>query len=181
MLNEELSKLDTFADVLNFRNAHGLKTFVEMWYHMFLWCLVSSVFVHTCAALIAFVTLRKHKFGRFHSILILVMGVVSPATSGVMSSGMIAFVHRVSSLQMLPGYALVWGIGLTIVSAFVGYLRILATLWFRPWTKNAISSESKQISDETKAMNVPINQNQAICCIEMIAIDGLMTLSDYEI
>lgn len=94
-----------------------------------LWSLISSIFVHTCAALIAFVTLRKHKFGRFFSILILVIGVVSPATSGIVSSAAIAFVHRVSSLQMLPVYALVWGIGQTIVSAFVGYLRILATLW----------------------------------------------------
>lgn len=129
MLTDELTpKLDTFADVVNFRSTHALKTFAEMWYHIFLWSLVSSIFVHTCAALIAFVTLRKHKFGRFFSILILVMGVVAPATSGVVSSGTIAFVHRVSSLQMLPVYALVWGIGLTIVSAFVGYLRILATL-----------------------------------------------------
>lgn len=129
MMAEDISpRFATLSDILNFRDTHALKTFVEMWYHIFLWSLVSSILVHTCAALIAFVTLRKHKFGRFFSILILVMGVVAPATSGVISSGTIAFVHRVSSLQMLPLYALVWGIGLTVVSAFVGYLRILATL-----------------------------------------------------
>lgn len=129
MLTEELTpKLDTWADVVNLRSNQALKTFAEMWYHIFLWSLFSSIFVHTCAALVAFVTLRKHKFGRFFSILILVMGVVSPATSGIVSSAAIAFVHRVSSLQMLPVYALVWGIGQTVVSAFVGYLRILATL-----------------------------------------------------
>lgn len=129
MFTEELTpKLDTWTDVVNLRSNHALKTFAEMWYHIFLWSLFSSIFVHTCAALVAFVTLRKHKFGRFFSILILVIGVVSPATSGIVSSAAIAFVHRVSSLQMLPVYALVWGIGQTIVAAFVGYLRILATL-----------------------------------------------------
>lgn len=129
MLTEELNpKLDTWTDVVNLRSNHALKTFAEMWYHIFLWSLFSSIFVHTCAALIAFVTLRKHKFGRFFSILILIIGVVSPATSGIVSSAAIAFVHRASSLQMLPAYALVWGIGQTIVSAFIGYLRILATL-----------------------------------------------------
>ncbi|XP_055317541.1 transmembrane protein 170A [Sitodiplosis mosellana] len=129
MLTEErTSKLDTWTDVVNLRSNHILETFLPMWYHIALWSLISSIFIHTCAALIAFVTLRKHKFGRFFSILILVMGVVSPATSGIVSSATIAFVHRASSLQMSPVYALVWGIGLTIVSAFVGYLRILATL-----------------------------------------------------
>lgn len=121
-------RLATFGDVLNFRDSHALKNFVEIWYHIFLWSLVSSILVHICAALIAFVTLRKHKFGRFFSIAILVMGVVAPVTSGVVSSGTIAFVHRMSSLQMLPKYAFLWGIGLTVLSAFVGYLRILATL-----------------------------------------------------
>lgn len=129
MFTEELTpKLDTLADVVNLRSHHALKTFGEMWYHIFLWSLFSSVFVHTTAALVAFVTLRKHKFGRFFSILIMVIGVVSPITSGIISSAAIAFVHRASSLQMLPVYALVWGIGQTLVSAFVGYTRILATL-----------------------------------------------------
>lgn len=128
-LASELSpELDTFADVMGLRSDHALKTFAEMWYHIFLWSLFSSVFVHTCAALIAFVTLRKHKFGRFFSILILVTGVVSPATSGIVSSAAIAFVHRASSLQMSPIYALVWGVGLTAVSSCIGLTRILATL-----------------------------------------------------
>lgn len=105
-----------------------LKTFSEMWYHIFIWSLYSSVFVHTCAAFIAFVTLRKHKFGRFFSILILVFGVVSPVTSGIVSSAAIAFVHSASNLHMTRVYALIWGIGQTVLSACIGYTRILATL-----------------------------------------------------
>uniref|UniRef100_A0A0K8TNA2 Putative conserved plasma membrane protein n=1 Tax=Tabanus bromius TaxID=304241 RepID=A0A0K8TNA2_TABBR len=130
MLSDPLDsdELDTVADVMGLRSHNRLNTFREMWYYIFLWALFSSIFVHTCAALIAFVTLRKHKFGRFFSILILVMGFISPATSGVVSSAAIAFVHRASSLHMSPIYAMVWGIGQTIVSACLGLTRILATL-----------------------------------------------------
>lgn len=129
MLTDERStELSTLADVMGLRLGYPLKTFTEMWYHIFLWALFSSIFVHTCAALVAFVTLRKHKFGRLFSILILVMGVVSPATSGVVSSAAISFVHRTSSLQMSPVYAMVWGVGQTILSACIGFTRILATL-----------------------------------------------------
>lgn len=122
------SELASLGDVMGLRYNHPLKTFTEMWYHIFLWALFSSIFVHICAALVAFVTLRKHKFGRFFSIFIIIMGILSPATSGIISSAAIAFVHRASSLQMSPIYAMIWGVGQTIVSACVGFTRILATL-----------------------------------------------------
>ncbi len=122
------TEFDTVGDVMGLRLGHLLIEFSEMWYHVFLWALFSSIFVHTIAALFAFITLRKHKFGRFFSILILVMGVVSPVTSGFLSSATIAFVHRMSSLQMSPIYAMVWGVGQTVLSASIGFTRILATL-----------------------------------------------------
>lgn len=128
LTDENNQSLNSFADVMELKLGHPLKTFPEMWYHIFLWALFSSIFIHTCAALVAFVTLRKHKFGRFFSILILVMGVISPATSGVVSSATISFVHRASSLQMSPVYAMVWGVGQTVLSACIGFTRILATL-----------------------------------------------------
>lgn len=84
-----------------------LKTFREMWQEIFLWFLLSSILVHFCAAVFAFFTLRKHKFGRFFSILIVVMGILSPATGGVFSSAAIAFVHRASSMQMSPVMAMI--------------------------------------------------------------------------
>ncbi|EAA09542.3 AGAP005150-PA [Anopheles gambiae str. PEST] len=125
-----ISELDTIANVIGLKGVgtSSLRTFVEMWYHIFLWALFSSIFVHTCAAVIAFVTLRKHKFGRFFSIFIFVMGVLSPATGGVVNSTVIAFVHRASNFQMSPIAAMIWGVGQTIVSACFGFTRILATL-----------------------------------------------------
>lgn len=122
------SELDTIANVISLTPADPLNTFAEMWYQVFLWSLFSSIFVHTCAALISFATLRKHKFGKFFPIFILVMGVMTPTTSGILSSAAIAFVYRASSLQMSPVHAMLWGIGQTVMSACVGFTRILATL-----------------------------------------------------
>ena len=56
------------------------------------------------------------------------MGFVLPLTSGVLSSAAVAFVYRASSYQMPPLYALLWGIGQTVMAACIGFTRILATL-----------------------------------------------------
>ncbi|EFN80071.1 Transmembrane protein 170A, partial [Harpegnathos saltator] len=105
-----------------------LTSFAEMWYQIFLWALFSSIFVHTIAGAICFATLRQHKYGKFFPLLIIIMGVLLPLTSGVVSSAAVAFVYRASGYQMPPLYALFWGIGQTVVAACVGFTRILATL-----------------------------------------------------
>lgn len=129
MFPNETTTKSWMSDMVNLRgNTNTLKSFFEMWSYILMYSVISSIFVHTCAALVAFVTLRKHKFGRYFPLLLLLMGVVPPAICGIASSAVIASVHRVSSLQMLPIWALFWGIGQTLVSAFVGYTRILATL-----------------------------------------------------
>ncbi|KAI4469940.1 putative transmembrane protein 170 [Popillia japonica] len=120
--------MDSWKSVIWLQHTEPLSTFAKMWYHVFLWALVSSVFVHTVAGLIAFLTLRKHKFGKFFPIVILIMGVVTPVMSGIISSAAIACVYRYSSLPMQPSYALFWGVGQTVVSACIGFTRILATL-----------------------------------------------------
>lgn len=119
---------DSTADGIGLSSTTTLHTFAEMWYRVFLWALFSSIFVHTAAALMAFATLRKHKFGKFFPIFILVMGIVPPLTSGVVSSAAIAFVYRYSSFPMAPLYAFFWGVGQTALSACIGFTRILATL-----------------------------------------------------
>lgn len=105
-----------------------LTSFGEMWYQIFLWALGSSIFVHTIAGAICFATLRQHKYGKFFPLLIIIMGILLPLTSGVLSSAAVAFVYRASSYQLSPLYALFWGIGQTVVAACVGFTRILATL-----------------------------------------------------
>ncbi|RZF39408.1 hypothetical protein LSTR_LSTR000929 [Laodelphax striatellus] len=121
-------RLPTIDKVLGFASKTPLTSFPEMWYQIFLWAFFSSIFVHIIAAIIAFATLRKHHFGKFFPVLILLMGVVQPISSGVVSSAAIASVYRASMIQMAPVYALLWGVGQTVLAAAVGFTRILATL-----------------------------------------------------
>lgn len=57
-----------------------------MWYGVFLWALVSSLSFHAPAALLALFTLRRHKYGRFMSLGLLLMGIVGPITAGILTS-----------------------------------------------------------------------------------------------
>lgn len=58
----------------------------EMWYGVFLWAIVSSLAFHVPAALLALFTLRHHKYGRFMSVSVLLMGIVGPITAGTLTS-----------------------------------------------------------------------------------------------
>jgi hypothetical protein len=52
--------------ILGFQRApQPLATGAEIWYEVFVWCFFSSLFLYLLAALVAFLTLRKHKFGRY--------------------------------------------------------------------------------------------------------------------
>lgn len=63
-----------------------LLSLAEMWYGVFLWALVTSLFFHVPAGLLALFTLRHHKYGRFMSVSILLMGIVGPITAGILTS-----------------------------------------------------------------------------------------------
>eukprot|EP00069_Balaena_mysticetus_P000293 bmy_14461T0 len=67
-------------------NSTSLCSFPEMWYGVFLWALVSSLFFHVPAGLLALFTLRHHKYGRFMSVSILLMGIVGPITAGILTT-----------------------------------------------------------------------------------------------
>jgi len=125
---EGMSDLDSIANVIWFSPSDPLDTFLKMWYHVFLWAFFFSVLIHTIAALIAFATLRKHKVGRFFPILVLIMGLLTPGTSGLITSAVIAFVYSASALTMTPFYAFLYGVGQTAMAASFSFTRILATL-----------------------------------------------------
>ncbi|NWX03480.1 T170A protein, partial [Caloenas nicobarica] len=105
-----------------------LSTFPEMWYGVFLWALVSSLSFHVPAALLALFTLRHHKYGRFMSVSLLLMGIVGPITAGILTSAAIAGVYRAAAKKMIPFEALILGVGQTFCVVVVSFLRILATL-----------------------------------------------------
>ena len=55
-----------FNAILGFQTApEPLATGKEIWYEVFVWCFFSSVTLYSMAAGVAFLTLRKHKFGRY--------------------------------------------------------------------------------------------------------------------
>ena len=101
----------------------------EMWYHVFLWSLFSSIIIHMLASSIAFGSLRRHKSLRFGPLLVLMSGVVTPLTAYSITSAAVAGVHRAASFQMYPLYAMFWGCGQTLVTLVFSFTRVLATLW----------------------------------------------------
>ncbi|XP_056382373.1 transmembrane protein 170A isoform X1 [Hyla sarda] len=105
-----------------------LCSFPEMWYGVFLWALVSSLFFHIPAGLLALFTLRHHKYGRFMSVGILLMGILGPISAGILTSAAIAGVYKAAAKEMIPFEALVLGVGQTFCVLVVSFLRILATL-----------------------------------------------------
>ncbi|XP_053304803.1 transmembrane protein 170A [Spea bombifrons] len=106
----------------------ALCAFPEMWYGVFLWALVSSLFFHIPAGLLALFTLRRHKYGRFVSVGIFLMGIIGPISAGILTSAAIAGVYRAAAKEMIPFEALVLGVGQTFCVLIVSFLRILATL-----------------------------------------------------
>ncbi|XP_054167185.1 transmembrane protein 170A-like [Oppia nitens] len=123
----DTSKLNSFWTVIGLSH-DPIDTFVEMWYHVFLWSLFSSIIIHMLASGIAFGSLRKHKTLRFGSILVLISGVVTPLTAYSITSAAVAGAHRAASFQMYPLYAMFWGCGQTLVTLILSFTRVLATL-----------------------------------------------------
>jgi len=124
--------------ILGFSGHDRIDTFAEMWYDVFFWCLFSSIVVHSVAAAIAFGRLKSHPSGRFIAGLIFIMGVLSPATGGVITSAAIAGVYRASGFSNVnehplidersPFIAMFFGVGQTLLVIFVSFTRILPTL-----------------------------------------------------
>ncbi|XP_056382374.1 transmembrane protein 170A isoform X2 [Hyla sarda] len=95
-----------------------LCSFPEMWYGVFLWALVSSLFFHIPAGLLALFTLRHHKYGRFMSVGILLMGILGPISAGILTNLVIfiyfpACVSAVTKMMLQSDsimFWMVWGI-----------------------------------------------------------------------
>ncbi|XP_040821657.1 transmembrane protein 170A-like [Ochotona curzoniae] len=86
-------------------NSTSLCSFPEMWYGVFLWALVSLLFFHGPAGLLALFTLRHHKYG-----------------------AAIAGVYRAAGKEMIPFEAFTLGTGQIFCVVAVSFLWILETL-----------------------------------------------------
>ncbi|KAL1255137.1 hypothetical protein QQF64_013198 [Cirrhinus molitorella] len=90
-----------------------LQHFTEMWYWVFLWCLFSSLFVHSAVGLLMCVTLQRHKRGRLITVVLISVGFLASLSGGVITSAAVAGVYRVAGKDMAPLEALVFGVGQT--------------------------------------------------------------------
>ncbi|XP_051991433.1 transmembrane protein 170B-like [Xyrauchen texanus] len=105
-----------------------LQHFTEMWYWVFLWCLFSSLFVHSAVGLLMCVMLQRHKRGRLITLALISVGFMASLTGGVITSAAVAGVYRVAGRDMAPLEALVFGVGQTTFTVIISFSRILATL-----------------------------------------------------
>ncbi|XP_054856386.1 transmembrane protein 170A [Eublepharis macularius] len=127
-LFQKILNLSLVAPVGNATCSEAFCQFPEMWYGVFLWALVSSLFFHIPAGLLALFTLRRHRYGKFMSVSILLMGVVGPITAGTLTSAAIAGVYRAAGKEMIPFMALTLGVGQSCCVVIISFLRVLATL-----------------------------------------------------
>merc|ERR1712226_1533074 len=99
-----------------------------MFNQMFLWYLVSSFFVHTVAAAIAFCFLKKHRWARWYFTLMLIMGLVGPVTNGIITSCVISILYKFGGWVMPPYFPLCFGLGQSLAIIFLSFFSIPATL-----------------------------------------------------
>uniref|UniRef100_A0A8C1S9Z2 Transmembrane protein 170B n=1 Tax=Cyprinus carpio TaxID=7962 RepID=A0A8C1S9Z2_CYPCA len=132
----ELNKQLTFMHKLPERNATDLHFWqpanflTEMWYWVFLWCLFSSLFVHSAVGLLMCVTLQRHKRGRLITVVLISVGFLLffGLLISSISGAAVAAVYRVAGKDMAPLEALVFGVGQTAFTVIISFSRILATL-----------------------------------------------------
>jgi hypothetical protein len=65
---------------------------------------------------------------RYYPAFLLVSGVVTPLCVSLITSALIAGVYRAANFQMEVLYALLFGVGQTLLTLVFDYTRILATL-----------------------------------------------------
>merc|ERR1712029_749385 len=111
----------SIGSVLVLKSTIKIQFFNQMWMSVFVWCIFSSAIIYSTAAIIAFTTLRRHKLGRFYSVMILLMGLAVPLSLGLITSAAIAFVYKHSNFSMVPLHAAMWGGGQTVIHAAVGF------------------------------------------------------------
>lgn len=75
-----------YASMMSSIRFFMLCAFADIWENCFLFGLFSSLLVHGIAALIAFGKLRRHHWGRFFPLLIVLFGIITPLTFGTVTS-----------------------------------------------------------------------------------------------
>ena len=81
----------------------------------------------------------------------------------------VAGVYRASGFEMRPMYALVWGVGQTILVIFISFTRILATLWNRMhlWRIVIVKITVSFLPVCSMTSALPLLSEQCVVCVVM--------------
>ncbi|XP_063717731.1 transmembrane protein 170A-like [Symsagittifera roscoffensis] len=116
----DMTALEDLLGLDDFEPLHG---FAWIFWLIWKWNLLSSLFLFVFAALIATCTLRRHRYARYYILLIVLMGFVGPCSWGLLSSLIIAAYWRMGEWKMDRYFTLLFGVGLTIMGLFLSFLR----------------------------------------------------------
>ncbi|XP_042868577.1 transmembrane protein 170B-like [Penaeus japonicus] len=116
------------AEIQDNRAGKELKLFPELWKEIFLWGFFSMLFIHIVASIIAFLMLRKHKYGRFSAACILLIGMCTTFAMCAATSAALGFVLYQAKISLQPIEAMICGISQTALFIFFAFSRFMPTL-----------------------------------------------------
>ncbi|XP_053640617.1 transmembrane protein 170B [Cherax quadricarinatus] len=105
-----------------------LETFPELWQRIFLWGFFSLLFIHIVSAIIAFLMLRRHKYGRFSAACIILIGMCTTFTMCAATSAAVGFVLYQAKISLQPIHAMICGIAQTALYILFSFSRVMPTL-----------------------------------------------------
>ncbi|KAK8377568.1 hypothetical protein O3P69_013900 [Scylla paramamosain] len=79
-----------------------LESFSQLWQGIFLWGFFSILFIHIVSAIIAFLMLRRHKYGRYSAACVLLFGMCTTFVMCVATSVAVGFVLYQAKITLQP-------------------------------------------------------------------------------
>ncbi|CAF0753962.1 unnamed protein product [Rotaria sordida] len=115
-------------DSLKLTPKHRLVEFGDIWAEIFLWCFMTSIVAHLIATIVAIISLRSHKIGRWYAIFIILAGIITPIIPSALTSALLSAIFYAASVETKPFFCFLLGVGQTGVILFFSFLKILSTL-----------------------------------------------------
>ncbi|XP_045624263.1 transmembrane protein 170B isoform X2 [Procambarus clarkii] len=106
----------------------ALESFPELWQRIFIWGFFSLLFIHIVSATIAFLMLRRHKYGRFSAACILIIGMCTTFFMCAATSAAVGFVLYQAKVSLQPIHAMICGISQTTLYILISFSRVMPTL-----------------------------------------------------
>lgn len=103
----------------------NLESFSELWQGIFLWGFFFIFLIHIVSAFIAFVMLRRHKYGRFSAACVLLFGMCTTFVMCVATSAAVGFVLYQAKITLQPIQAMMCGIAQTALLILFSFSKVI--------------------------------------------------------